>query len=161
MAKSSGQRVTRIRSLRTSVTVSNPTSGRNRPKASNVVRPASRRARAVSTRFAGAPLAISDLLDIRPAEQSLRQEYQGDREDGKGGNVFIVDGKICGPHGLDEADQDAADNRARQGTDAAKDCGSEGLYPRHKAIGKADHAIVHQVHRASDGGERGCNDKGH
>src|SRR4030095_4129774 len=105
MANSSGQRVTRIRSLRTSVTVSNPTSGRNRPKASNAVRPASRRAGAVSTRFAGAPFVISDLLDIRPAEQSLRKEYQGDREDRKGGNVFIVDGDICRTHGLDKADQ--------------------------------------------------------
>src|SRR5262245_57108598 len=110
MANSSGQRVTRIRSLRTSVTVSNPTSGRDRPEASNAVRPASRRARAVSTRFAGASLVISDLLDIRSSEQPLRQENQGDREDRKRRDVLIVDGKICRPHGLDKADQDAADN---------------------------------------------------
>src|SRR5215510_5401386 len=132
MANKSGQRVMRIRSLRTSVTVWKPTRGRNKPKASSAVTPASRNARAVSTRLAGAPLAISDLLDIRAAKQTLRQEYQGDCKDRKGGDILVVDRKICRPHGLDQTDQYAADNRARQGADAAQNGGCKGFHSRNE-----------------------------
>src|ERR1035441_3184318 len=83
MANSNGQRVVRMRSLRMFVTVWKPISGRNRAKASRAVKPASRSARAISTRWFGAPSAISHLLDIRPAEQALRQEDQCDGEHGK------------------------------------------------------------------------------
>src|SRR5674536_261436 len=87
---------------------------------SREVKPASRSARAISTRWFGAPSPISHLLDIRPAEQALRQEDQCDGEHGKGGDVLVVDGKIGRPHGLYQANQDAADQRARQGADGAQ-----------------------------------------
>src|SRR5674536_274536 len=57
---------------------------------SREVKPASRSARAISTRWFGAPSPISHLLDIRPAEQALRQEDQCDGEHGKGGDVLVV-----------------------------------------------------------------------
>src|SRR5450756_1142213 len=101
IANSSGQRVVRISSLRMFCAVSKPISGRNIPKASRAVTPASRSARATSTRLSCAPPCISHLLDIRPAEQALRQEDQGDGEHREGGNVLVVDGKIGRPHGLD------------------------------------------------------------
>src|SRR5674536_151807 len=144
MANSNGQRVVRMRSLRMFVTVWKPISGRNRAKASRAVKPASRSARAISTRWFGAPSAISHLLDIRPAEQALRQEDQGYGEHGKGGDVLVVDGKIGRPHGLDQADQDAADHRARQRADAAQHRGGERLHARHEDVGEADHAVIHQ-----------------
>jgi hypothetical protein len=34
---------------------------------------------------------MSDFLDIRAAKQTLRQEYQGYREDRKSGDVLVVD----------------------------------------------------------------------
>src|ERR1017187_6307958 len=119
MENSNGQGVVRMRSLRMFVTVWKPISGRNRAKASRAVKPASRSARAISTRWFGAPSAISHLLDIRPAEQALRQEDQCDGEHGKGGDVLVVDGKIGRPHGLYQANENAADHRARQRADAA------------------------------------------
>src|ERR1019366_472162 len=126
---SSGQRVVRTSSLRMSCAVSKPISGRNSPKASKAVTPASRSARATSTRRSSAPSCappgISHLLDIRPAEQALRQEDQGDGEHGEGGDVLVVDGKIGRPHGLDQADQNAADYRARQRANAAQYRGGE------------------------------------
>src|SRR5664279_1491876 len=94
MANNSCQRVVRTKLLPKSVTVWKPISGRNSPKASKAVMPASRSARAISTRFCGAPSAISNLLDIRPAEQALRQEDQCNGEHGKCGDVLVVDGKI-------------------------------------------------------------------
>src|SRR4249919_1652820 len=99
VATSKGQRVTRIRSLRTFVTVWNPMSGRNRPNATKAVTPASRRARVISTRPPCAPSSMSDLLDIGPAKQPLRQEDQCDRQHGKSSDVLVVNGKICRPHG--------------------------------------------------------------
>src|SRR5262249_28872911 len=89
-ANNKGQRVVRISSLRTSVVVWNPTRGRNSPNASNAVTAASFRARAVSTRVCASP-AMSDLFDIRAAEQTLWQEDESDRQNGKGGYIFVVD----------------------------------------------------------------------
>src|SRR6185312_10789656 len=93
MVKSSGQRVSSASSLRILETVNRPISGRNRPKASSAVIPASRNARGTSTRSLCAPL-ISHLFDVRPAEQALRQEDQRDGQHGECGDVLVVDGKI-------------------------------------------------------------------
>src|SRR5580693_10417541 len=95
-------------------TVWKPISGSNRPKAIRPVNPASRKAPTMSTcspwtRSLCAPAPMSDLLDIRPAEQALRQEDQGDRQHRESGDVFVVDGKVSRPEGLDQADQKAAD----------------------------------------------------
>src|SRR5580700_3915946 len=113
-ANNSGHRVVNTSWLLPSTPVKNPISGKSTPKAIRPVKPASRNAPVISTRPFCAPACltaarISDLLDIRPAEQALRQEDQGDGEHGKGGNIFVVDGKVSRPEGLDQADQEAAD----------------------------------------------------
>src|ERR1700681_1809105 len=107
---SSGQRVSRMSSLWMFWTVLKPISGRNRPKEIRPASAASRSARTMSTRAAGgdASTVISHLLHVRPAENALRQEDHGDRQNREGGDVLVVGGKIRRPHGLDEADQQAA-----------------------------------------------------
>src|SRR5579863_5111360 len=116
-AASSGQRVVSVSSSRMLVMVSKPTSGSSRPKVTRPVKAASRNARTTSTRKSWtrpsrAPAVISDLLDIRPAEQALWQEDQRDRQNGKGGDVLVVDGKVRRPQRLDQADDQSADHRA-------------------------------------------------
>src|SRR3984893_3691373 len=119
MANSSGQRVVRTSRLLPSTPVKNPISGNSTPNAIKPVKPASRNAPVISTRPLCAPAClkaacISDLLDIRAAEQALRQEDQGDGQHGERGDVLVVDGKVGRPEGLDQADQEAADHRAGQ-----------------------------------------------
>src|SRR3984893_7842726 len=126
-AKKNGQRVVRISSLLPFTPVCKPMSGKNRPKAISPVKAASRSAPAISTRSLCAPACISDLLDIRPAEQTLRQEDQCDHQHGKSRDVLVVDGKVSRPERLDQADQQAADHRAGQRTDAAEHRGGEGF----------------------------------
>src|SRR5271168_3687796 len=109
-ANSSGQRVVSVSSLLPLTPVLNPISGSNKPNAIAPVQAASRSApvtstRSLWTRSVCASAAISDLLDIRPAEQALRQEDQRDRQHGKRSDVLVVDGKIGRPHGLNEPDQ--------------------------------------------------------
>src|SRR5579885_930540 len=88
-----------------------PISGRNSAKAISAVSPASRNAAA--TGFgAFVTSAMSDLLDVRTAEQALRQEDQRNRQHREGRDVLVVEREIGRPHGLDQADQDAADHRA-------------------------------------------------
>src|SRR5215470_10918695 len=103
----------------------------------------------------GASTSMSDLFDIRAAEQTLWQEDQGDCQNGKGSYVLVVDRKIGRPHGLDETDQDAADYRAGKRSYAAQYGGGERLHARNETVGEAHDAVVHQVHGAGDGGERG------
>ena len=43
--------------------------------------------------------------------------------------------------------------------DTAKHGGGEGFHARHKAVGKRDHAVVHQVHGAGDRGQGRGDDK--
>src|SRR6204780_3730716 len=157
---SSGQRVVSTIWLLPSTPVKNPISGKRTPKATKPVKPASRNAPVISTRplCASACLTtacISDLLDIRPAEQALRQEDQGDGEHGEGGDVLVVDGEVSRPEGLDQADQDAAAPRAGQRADAAEHGCGKRFHARHKAVGKGHDTIVPQVHGAGDGGPRG------
>src|SRR5450631_97415 len=102
MEKNNGQRVVRISSLRMSTTVLKPISGRNRPKARSAVMPASVKARLSLLGSIEACAVISYLFDVGPAEQALRQEDQRDREHGKSRDIFVVDGKISRPHGLDQ-----------------------------------------------------------
>src|SRR6185437_1148709 len=93
----SGQRVFKMRLLRMSVRVWKPISGSKSPKASRAVTPASRRACEIATRPSCAPSAMSNLFDIRPAEQALRQEDQRDRQNRKRSDILVVDRKIGRP----------------------------------------------------------------
>src|SRR6202140_1663279 len=149
MASSSGQRGVRTSWLLAATPVKNPTSGKSAPKAIKPVKPASRNAPVISTRPLCAPACltaacISDLLDIRPAEQALRQEDQGDGQHGEGGDVLVVDGKVSRPEGLDQADQEAAHDGAGQRADAAEHGCGKRLPARHETVGEGDHAVVHQ-----------------
>src|SRR5450432_1456215 len=81
-------------------TVTKPISGRNRPKASSAVHPASRSARTTSMREICTSALMSHLLDVRAPEQALRQEDQGDGQDTERRHILVVDGKIRRPHGL-------------------------------------------------------------
>src|SRR5512141_51175 len=94
MENNSGQRVVKINSLRILVMVWKPISGRNNPKASSAVIAASRKAPAVSIRTFSTPSAMSDFLNIWPAEQALRQEDQRNGEHRERGDVLVVDRKI-------------------------------------------------------------------
>src|SRR5580692_7519585 len=141
MANRSGQRVVRTSLLLPSTPVKNPISGNSTPKAIKPVKPASRNAPVISTRPLCAPACltaacISDLLDIRPAEQALRQEDQSDRKHREGGDVFIVDGKVGRPEGLDQTNQEAADHGAGQRADAAEHGCGKRLNARHETVGK-------------------------
>src|SRR5262249_53350743 len=129
-AASSGQRVSSTISLRMFWTVLKPISGSKSPNAMRPVIAAWRSAPTISTREAGggASSAISHLLHIRSAEDALRHEDHGDGENGEGGDILVVDGEIRRPHGLDEPDQQAADDRARQRADAAQHRRGEGLH---------------------------------
>src|SRR5579872_1483011 len=154
-AANSGQRVVSVSSSRMLVTVSKPMSGSSSPKVTRPVKAASRSARTRLTREswtreswtrdpwtrpACAPACILDLLDIRPAEQALRQEDERDRQNGKGRHVLVVDGKIRRPQRLDQADDKPADHRPGQRADAAKHCGGEGFDARHETVGEGDDA---------------------
>src|SRR6516162_11667037 len=128
----SGQRVLRIRTLLISVLVSKPTSGRNTPSATSAVSAVSRSASPKRVRILG-PAAcaapISDLLDIRPAQQPLRQENQSDRQHGESGDILVVDREISRPQRFNQPDQKTAYNGARQRADTAKHRRGEGLHP--------------------------------
>src|ERR1700722_6212511 len=113
-ANNNGQRVVSTSRLLPSTPVKNPISGNSTPNATRPVKPASRNAPVISTRPLCAPTCltapcISDLLDIRPAEQALRQEDQGDGQHRESGDVLVVDGKVSRPEGFDQADQEAAE----------------------------------------------------
>src|SRR5215469_18368305 len=130
-ANNSGQRVVRIRTLLISVMVSKPTSGRNTPSATSAVSAVSRSASPKRVRILG-PAAcaapISDLLDIRPAQQPLRQENQSDRQHGESSDILIVDGEVGRPQRFNQADEKAADNCAGQRTDTAQHGRGEGFH---------------------------------
>src|SRR3981189_3957865 len=95
-------------SLRMFWTVRNPISGSSRKKASTAVSPASMIAARRAVRAAGA--AMSDFLDIRPAEQALRQEDERDGEDRESGHVLVVGREIGRPQRLDQAAQQNSDH---------------------------------------------------
>src|SRR5712671_1275814 len=137
-ANSICQRVSSTISLRMFWTVRKPISGSNRKKASTAVSPASMIAARRAARAAGADM--SDLLDIRPSEQALRQEDERDGEDRESRDVLVVGREIGRPQRLDQADQQAADHRARQRTDAAEHGRRECLDARHEAVGEIHHA---------------------
>src|SRR6185312_15281517 len=104
-ANSSGQRVASAVSLRMSVMVSKPISGRNRPKAIAAVMAASRSAAVMRLRSCGcarglcagvlAATATSHLFHVGAAEQALRQEVQRDRQHREGGDVLVVDRDVA------------------------------------------------------------------
>src|ERR1700751_3040970 len=140
-ANSSGQRVSSATSLWMFWKVLKPISGSSRKKQRRAVTPASFAAAAMSMRVARASVSapMSDFLDVRPAEQALRQEDQRDREHREGGDVLVVDREVGGPHGLDQPDQDPADHRPGQRADAAEHRGGERLHARHEAIVELPH----------------------
>ena len=143
-------------------TVLKPISGRKRPNAISAATQC-RRERASETGAVAAGDAASPSHTFStsgPAEDALRQEDHGDREDRKGGDVLVVDRQIGRPQGLDQADQQSAEHGAGQRADAAEHRGGERLHAGHEAVGEADDAIVHQVERAGDGGERGGDHEG-
>src|SRR6195256_7061026 len=89
------QRVSRTISLRMFWTVRNPISGSSRKKVSTAVSPASMIAARKAARAAGA--AMSDFLDIRPSEQALRQEDEGEGKDRESRDVLGLCREICRP----------------------------------------------------------------
>src|SRR5690349_4596561 len=107
---SSGQRVSSAISLCMFWIVLKPISGSSRKKQRRAVTPASFAAAARSMRAApAAPFGcMSDFLDVRPAEQALRQEDERDGEHREGRDVLVVDREIGRPHGFDQPDQDPA-----------------------------------------------------
>src|ERR1700720_3068221 len=94
-ANSICQRVSSTISLRMFWTVRKPISGSSRRNASTAVSPASLMAARRAARAAGA--TMSDFLDIRPAEQALRQENERDGEDREGRDILVVGGEIGRP----------------------------------------------------------------
>src|SRR5690242_11704837 len=136
--KRSFQRVSSATSLWMFWTVRKPISGSSRKKVMTAVRAASFAAAARSMRASpAAPCAcMSDFLDVRPAEQALWQEDEGDGEHREGRDVLVVDREVGRPHGLDQADENPADHCARQRADAAEHRGGECFDTRHK-IGRA------------------------
>src|SRR5690606_31164893 len=86
----------RTSSLRILTVAWSPIRGSRTPKATRPAMTASRIARGRSTR-ACTGSAMSDLFDLWPAEQALRQEDQDDREDREGGDVLVVDREIGRP----------------------------------------------------------------
>src|SRR5712691_1173574 len=148
--------------------VRSPISRENRPKAANAASSPFLSAAAISAAgFAWVSAAIatadpdgSDLLDFRSAENAGGQEDQDHDEDRKRRNVLVLDGKIGGPEGLDQADEEAAEHGARQRADAAKDRGGERLDAGDEADEEIDHAVIEQVHDAGDRGERGADHEG-
>src|ERR1700754_4905592 len=79
---------------------------------------------------------LSDLFDFWPAEDTGWQEDQHDRQDREGSHVLVIDREIGRPHALDEADQEAAKPRARDGADAAEHGRRERLHARHEPVGE-------------------------
>src|SRR5262249_33168736 len=130
-ANNSGQRVVIMSASRISVMVWKPTSGRNKPNAIIAVSPAARSASPKRVRiFAPASCMppIPDLLDVGPAQQTLRQENQGDCQHGEGGHILVVDREIRRPQCFNEPDQKTAHDCARQRADTAKHRRGEGLH---------------------------------
>src|ERR1700692_1747560 len=93
--KSICQRVSSTISLRLFWTGRKPISGSSRENARTAVSPAPLTAARRAARAAGA--AMSDFLDIRPAEQALRQEDERDGDDREGRCVLVV-GRERGRH---------------------------------------------------------------
>src|SRR6185437_1451030 len=65
-----------------------------------------------------------------------------------------------GPEGLDQSDQQSAENRAGQRADAAEYRGGERLYAGEEADEEIDHAVLQRHHQARDRGERRTDDEG-
>src|SRR4051795_7647946 len=108
-----------------------------RALARSSVRRATRACEADRVGVAAASTAASDLLDLWPAENAGGHEHEGDGEDRKRRDVLVLDREIGRPHGLDEPDDEPAENRAGERSDAAEHGGGEGLDARHEAVGEA------------------------
>ena len=72
----------------------------------------------------------------------------------EGGDILVVDREVGRPQGLDEADQQSAQDGAGERADAAQHGGCEGLDPRHEAIVEVHDAVVDHEHEAGDGRQR-------
>jgi hypothetical protein len=75
-------------------------------------------------------------------------------------DVLVVDREVGRPESLDEPDQEAAEHRAGQRSDAPEHGGREGFDARHEAVGEAHDAVVHHPQEPGDGRERGAHDEG-
>src|ERR1051326_4179435 len=133
------------------VSVRMPISSENNPNAVAAAMSAFLSAARTSTtgfsRMSGLP---SDFLDLRAAENSGRQEDQHDHQHREGGDVLVLDREIGRPEGLDQPDEQPAAHRAGQRADAAEHRRREGFHAGDEADVEVDHAVVEQVHDASD-----------
>src|SRR5947209_20525607 len=64
-----------------------------------------------------AVVAISNLLDLGPAENARRHEDEHDGEDRERRHVLVFDREVGRPEGLDEPDDEPAEHGARQRAD--------------------------------------------
>src|SRR4029077_15008386 len=102
-----------------------------------------------------------DFFDFGAAEQAGRKEDQHHDQDRERGDVLVFDGEIGRPEGFDQTDQETAEHRTGQRSDAAENGCGESLDAGDKAHEEIYQAIVEQVHHAGDGGERGTDHESH
>src|SRR5262249_9884055 len=135
--------------------VREPTSTVRKPTMKTPRAAATRAVRAASLSIPGRrESTISDLFDLRFAEQPGRPEDQDEHEDGEGRDVLVFAGEVAGQEDLDKADQQAAQHGARQRADAAQHGGGECLDAGQEADEEVDQAVIHQEQHAGDGGQR-------
>src|ERR1700738_5120997 len=96
-----------------------PMSGSNSPNARRAEVAASRNAWATPKRL-DASEGISHFLHVRPTQKTLRQKDHCNGEDGEGGDVFVVRGKVGRPQGFNQADEETAEHGTGQRADAAQ-----------------------------------------
>src|SRR5215831_17719728 len=104
---------------------------------------ATRTVRAASFSIAGRrdPF-ISDLHDLRFAEQARRAEDQHEYEDGEDGDVLVFAGEVAGPEHFDQPDHQPAQHGTRQRADAAEDRGGERFDAGEEADEEVDDPVI-------------------
>ena len=95
----------------------------------------------------------SDLLPADGAEHALRPDREHQQQHDVGGDVLEAVRQVGAGEQLDEADGDAADQRARDRAEAAEHGGREGLEPDEAEV-DVDQRHRRQQH-AGDGGHAG------
>src|SRR3982751_4041361 len=84
---------------------------------------------------------VSDLLDLRFAEEAGRSEDQDQHEDGERRDVLVLAREIRRPENLDQPDQQAAEHGSGQGADAAQHGSGEGLDAGEEADEEIDQSV--------------------
>src|SRR5438094_10513263 len=80
----------------------------------------------------------SHLLQLGPAEQPRRAQDQDEDQHHEDRDVLVLDREIARPEGFDQPDQNAAQNRSRQRTDAPQNRRGKRLYPGEKPDEEVD-----------------------